>query len=229
MAGTRISAIHMVVTSQQTLLVPQEILHLGLLYPEQGWMIITAAFNSPVEVPQFNMGHIVAYFVTRTVSDNLPAADFKSVNKSSEFLSRCGHIQSVEVCSSADYLYVKAICLPQMRKDKDYKVHMALRTDGYDIAHAQCECPAGIGPHGSCKHIAALSYTLADFCRRGELPEFLTCTDQLQQWNRPRGRRVEPIPVDQLGARRRELFPSKRAAGSKAIFDPRPQSLIPLP
>ena len=103
MAGTRISAIHMVVTSQQTLLVPQEILHLGLLYPEQGWMIITAAFNSPVEVPQFNMGHIVAYFVTRTVSDNLPAADFKSVNKSSEFLSRCGHIQSVEVCSSADY------------------------------------------------------------------------------------------------------------------------------
>lgn len=102
---------------------------------------------------------------------------------------------------------------------------MALRTDGYDIAHAQCECPAGIGPHGSCKHIAALSYTLADFCRRGELPEFLTCTDQLQQWNRTRGRRVEPIPVDQLGARRRELFPSKRAAGSKVIFDPRPQSL----
>ena len=45
---------------------------------------------------------------------------------------------------------------------------MALRTGGYDIAHAQCECPAGIGPHGSCKHIAALSYTLADFA----LPDY---------------------------------------------------------
>ena len=32
----------------------------------------------------FNVGHIVEYFVTRTVCDNLPAADFKSVNRLQE-------------------------------------------------------------------------------------------------------------------------------------------------
>ena len=40
-------------------------------------------------------------------------------------------------------------------------------------------------------------------------------TMQLQQWNQPRGRSVDFIPVDKLGARRRELLPQKdRTYGS---------------
>ena len=191
-------------------------------FPDQGWEIITRAFTSTSSVPQFNTGHIVAYFVTRTVTDNLPAADFKSMNKSAEGLFRCGHIQAIQVCSTNEYLFLKANCIPEMRKDRVYHVRMALSKDGYDVSHVECGCPAGIGPHGSCKHIGALAYALADFCKRGAVPEFLTCTEQLQQWNRPRGRRVNPIPVDQLGTRR-ELFPTKeRATGSQMVFDPCP-------
>ena len=41
----------------------------------------------------FNIGHIVAYFVTRSVSDNKAATDLKSINKSAEGLYNCGHVQ----------------------------------------------------------------------------------------------------------------------------------------
>ena len=197
-----------------------------MVYPEQGWLLITEAFSTAAEVPQFNTGHIVAYFVTRTVTDSLPASDFKSVNKSAEGLFRCGHVQAIQVCSTEKHLFVKAKCIPEMRNDRVYLVQMALTMDGFDVVNAQCGCPAGKGPCGSCKHIAALSYALADFCRLGVLPEFLTCTDKLQQWNRPRGRHVEPIPVEQLGSRRRDLMPTKEPAlGSQMVFDPRPLSL----
>ena len=86
---------------------------------------------------------------------------------------------------------------------------MALATDSFDIAYAQCGCPAGRDPHGSCKHIGALLYAIADFCKLGVLPEFRSCTDQLQQWNCPRGCRMDPVPVEQIGTRRRDLMPTK--------------------
>ena len=195
-------------------------------YPEQGWIAIASAFHTTMEVPKFNDAHIVAYFVTRTVADGLPASDFKSINNSGENLFLCGHVQAIQVCRTDEYFYVKANCIPEMRKDRIYLLHMALQCNGYDIVHAECGCPAGKGPQGSCKHIAALSFALVDFCRLGVRPEFLTCTDKLQQWNRPRERCIDPIPVDQLGARRRELTPQKkRATGSRMIFDPRPPSL----
>ena len=54
----------------------------------------------------------------------------------------------------------------------------------------------------------------------------LTCTDRLQQWNHPRGRKLDPIPVEKLGDRRRELLPSKiHGKGSQMVYDPQPQHL----
>ena len=97
------------------------------------------------------------------------------------------------MCSTETHLYVRANCHPEMKKDRVYRVCMALTIGGYDLAHAECGCPAGKGPHCSCKHICILCYALSDFCRPVKLPEFRTCTDQLQQWNRLRGRRVDPI------------------------------------
>ena len=199
-------------------------LHGVLPYPEGSWTVISKAFSS-ANVPQFNTSHIVAYFVTRTVSDCLPAADFKSVNKSAENLFRCGHVQSIQVCTTETHLYVRANCLPEMKKDRVYRVCMALTIDGHDLVHAECGCPAGRGPHGSCKHICAMCWwTSVDLS--GYLISVPVQTMQLQQWNQPRGRSVDFIPVDKLGASRRELLPQKdRTYGSLMIFDPCPPSL----
>ena len=82
-----------------------------------------------------------------------------------------------------------------MRKDRVYRLCMALNIDSMDILGAECGCPGGKGPTASCKHIVALCYTFKNFCEQGIIPNFLTCTEKLQQWNKPCKRNLDPIPV----------------------------------
>ena len=53
---------------------------------------------------------------------------------------------------------MKANCILKIRKDRVYHVCMALSKGSYDVAHAECGCPAGVGPHGSYKHIDVTVY-----------------------------------------------------------------------
>ena len=48
-----------------------------LKYPENGWLPLNDGLGQSQACPDFNMSHIVAYFVARTVQDFLPAGDFK--------------------------------------------------------------------------------------------------------------------------------------------------------
>ena len=45
-----------------------------------------------------------------------------------------------------------------------------------------------------------------EFCRPGRQPEFLTCTQMLQEWNRPQFRNLEAMPVPELGSRMQEIL-----------------------
>ena len=68
---------------------------------------------------EFNMSHIVAYLATCLASDSKAATDLKSINKSAEGLYKCGHIQSIQVSTDSQFIYIKSKCLPEMRKDRD--------------------------------------------------------------------------------------------------------------
>lgn len=63
-----------------------------------------------------------------------------------------------------------------MRKDRVYNLSLAMNPQSWDIVYASCGCPVGKSPNGSCKHIGALCYALSDFCKFGDIPDFLTCT-----------------------------------------------------
>ena len=97
------------------------------------------------EVPDFSTGNIITYFVTRTAGDGLAVGDFKSVNKSAENLFLCGHVHDIELNTEGDILWVRAMCRPEMRKDRIYKLILSL-SDSYNIVSAKCGCPAGVGP-----------------------------------------------------------------------------------
>lgn len=60
-------------------------------FPDDGWKDITKAAVSL----DFGMSQILAYFVTRSVTDGKLASDVKSIGKSAENLFRCGHIQNI--------------------------------------------------------------------------------------------------------------------------------------
>ena len=62
----------------------------------------------------------------------------------------------IEVCHESNVLCLRANCLPEMKKDRVYKLVMKLDSWSFKIDEAQCGCPAGCGPKASCKHIAAL-------------------------------------------------------------------------
>ena len=149
------------------------------------WGNLTSAFSGPEVVCSFSNGQVIEYFVSTTVSDGLPAGDFKSMNTRAKGLFDCGHVQGIQVGISRCHVLLHASCLPEMKKDLVCKVLMSLESSSYTIDGAMCGCKAGQGPKASCKHVGALCYDFAEFCRVGKLPEFISSTQKLQEWNQP--------------------------------------------
>ena len=188
------------------------------------WKDIKTAYTSQALQVQFTNAQIVEYFVTRTVSDGRLSADFKSINKSALNLFRCGHVQNIEISSDETNLHMRANCLPEMRKDRVYKLLLTMKRTTLDVISAQCGCPGGKGPHATCKHIAALCYGFQNFCEHQSMPDYLTCTQQLQQWNKPRQKRVEPIPVTSIKKYQNSINNPRapKRPRTPSNFDPRP-------
>ena len=72
-----------------------------------------------------------------------------------------------------------------------------------DITTSKCTCPAGQGPFGSCKHLAALCYALEDYVKMRAIVLEAgeeSCTLP-QKWNQPRKRRLDSKKL------RIEIFP----------------------
>ena len=138
----------------------------------------------------FTNAETVNYFVLRSTTDGMPASDVKGMSKSALNLFMCGHLQEITVCYlPQDHVYIKANCIPKMRKGCVYKLTLFLDKSCFDVVGAECGCPAGMGPHASCKHIGGLCYVLEEFTRIGKCPEYLTCTDKFQEWNKRRPKR----------------------------------------
>ena len=141
------------------------------------WKSLKEAFTCSEEVPSFSHGQIVTYFVSRTVCDGLPAGDFKAINANAKKLFDCGHVQNIEVGTHNSLTWVS---LPEMKKNVVYKLVISLNTK-YDIEIAKCGCKAGKGPKGSCKHIGALCYALAQFCSSGRFSNLHSKITRMEQ------------------------------------------------
>ena len=191
--------------------------------PPRDWQLLKQTFigKSPDELFAFNNANIINYFVVRTTVDGKPANDTKAMNSSALALFGCGHVQDIEMCYD-NHLCLRASCLPEMRKDRVYKLLLLLDSKSSDILQAECGCPGGKGPFASCKHIGALCYAIEEFCRLGSTPDFLTCTEKLQQWNIPRPKRLPLIPVCDLSSRRHEILQKEKKGTSLNAFIPRP-------
>ena len=87
-------------------------------FPENGWEDICKV--TPSTLFDFSNSQIIAYFVTRSVTDGKIAVDVKSINKSAENLFICCHAQNIQFLEVDKFIYIKAKCLPEMRKDRVY-------------------------------------------------------------------------------------------------------------
>ena len=108
-------------------------------------------------------------------------------------------------------------------KNLKYNIKLSLCNNGEqegEIMLASCACPAGKGPRGSCKHIAALCYALEEFVRLKCTREFETCTWRLQTWNQPRKRKLDSQWAYEIDFSKK-IYRREERNNAKPLNDPR--------
>jgi len=91
------------------------------------------------------------------------AEDWKSFKTGGYKLFKEGHMQKIMINQQDSVCSITCSCLPEMKKDHIYKVQINISINTSDVSGAECSCPAGRGPHGSCKYITASLFALEDF------------------------------------------------------------------
>ena len=100
-----------------------------------------------------------------------------------------------------------------MKRTVLYNVEIRF-TDG-DICYTRCECAAGHGPHGICKHVTTVLLMVQHFSAEGTWLLERSCTEVPQQWHR-RGKNSiiapdDPVPLE-----------NSQKRGVNVLYDPRP-------
>ena len=175
-------------------------------------------------MPLFTIENVVDYMINRKESDCMRAEDWKSFKAGGYKLFKEGHVQNILVNREEAKFEVKCRCLPEMKKDRVYNITVTISTETSNVDLAECSCPAGRGPHGSCKHIAATLFALENFhtfYEEAKTEDEISCTSKLQQWNQPRKRRLDSQPSNDICFKVEE-YGHKPCRVSKDFFDPRP-------
>ncbi|XP_062603717.1 uncharacterized protein LOC134265512 [Saccostrea cucullata] len=129
---------------------------------------------------------IEAYFIYRMADDRQARNDLKSITKG----------QLMYESDRVSYIY-------KIKLDKK----------SGDPVNTHCECPAGKGPHGSCKHIAAVLLMIKEFTESRELRLGKSCTDTLMMFTKPKS--SYDVKAENL--------PTKRKLAADFLSDPRPE------
>ena len=72
-----------------------------------------------------------------------------------------------------------------MRKKVSYSLKIILDNAG-EVRNSLCECPGGMGPHATCKHIVALLLVIIEFKKSGTINISKSCTEELQSFHKPK-------------------------------------------
>jgi len=171
--------------------------------------------------PKVSKDQLEAYFIHRLATDHLKIGDGKAIEKGIN-LTESGCVKACSVQITQKDIYLTGIVAAAMKKKISYNYKLRLDGQSGDIINSHCECPAGKGPHGTCKHIASVVLLLAQFVQEGHLNIAKSCTEQLQSFHRPQKFHTgSPIKAPQIPMRKRS------AAGEDD--DPRPEKLRNMP
>ena len=111
--------------------------------------------DHPGAMPEFTIENVVDYLINWKENDCMRAEDWKSFKAGGYKSFKEGHVQKIMITQHDSIFGITCSCLPEMKKDRVYKIKINITTSSSNVCLAECSCPAGGGPHGSCKHIAA--------------------------------------------------------------------------
>ena len=94
----------------------------------------------------FTIEKVLDYLVYRKEEDNMRAEDWKSFKSGGFKLFKEGHVHNIMVHRQGIIFRVNCRCLPEMKKDRVYKINVEISTETSSVHLAECSCPAGKGP-----------------------------------------------------------------------------------
>ncbi|XP_033730700.1 uncharacterized protein LOC117320144 [Pecten maximus] len=148
---------------------------------------------------------------------------FKSLKAFKYF--KDGYVQKLKTATvkddavSPDSIFLcKAQVMASMAR-KHYTVFTCISSSSGLVLGGSCECVAGKGE--ACNHVAAVLFALDDFVSEGlnNVPDDVTCTDRLKQWNKPSERVVQAKTVADIKVHKPKFGSKERPKMTKT--DPR--------
>ena len=171
-----------------------------------------SSVNADVQCKNISSEQVAAYLELH----NQSVSRLTKVCKSARSMLEKGFVRSCQYVAESEHVFLKAVVYPEMKRTVLYNVEVRL-SDG-DISYTRCECAAGHGPHGICKHVTAVLFMLHHFGEEGKWLLEKSCTELPQQWHRRGKGRIlapdDPVTLDAYQKR-----------GASVLFDPRPQHL----
>ena len=152
------------------------------------------------ELPELRAEHIEQYVLFRQVCDQASAEDKNSLKKGA--LMAKDNIVAVSYLKDSlnSLIFFTGIVSAAMKKKVQYSVKFILNTLNGEVQNSHCECPAGMGPHGTCKHIIASLMAVSDFSINKNLTMQQCCTSELQTFHHPKKiHHGSPVKAEQMG------------------------------
>ena len=134
--------------------------------------------------PKISTDHLEAYFIHRLATDKQESGDAKAIEKGKQLI-QSNRVKACSVHMTRQDIYLTGIVSAAMKTKVTYNYKLRFHGQTGDIINSHCECPAGKGPHGTCKHIAAVVLLMDKFVHEGELNVAKSCTETLQTFHRP--------------------------------------------
>ena len=121
-------------------------------------------------------------------------------------------VQAASYHEDSGITYLSGIVGAAMKKTTSYICQLTIKKESGEVQNTHCDCPAGAGPHGTCKHVIAILIVVEKLRSNGELLIKGSCTEELQSFKKPRVLHAGgPVAAEDIGH------------GVKEDDDPRPQ------
>jgi len=141
--------------------------------------------------------HLIQYIINRQGINRQNVNDLKAYKKGK--LVAESSVAALSWHQEDRFTFLSGSVNASMKKSISYAVRIVIEETG-EVQNSHCECPGGVGPHGTCKHIVAVLLVCLSFKITGQLKVAKSCTETLQNFHRPkRSHAGSPVRCEKLG------------------------------
>jgi len=127
-------------------------------WPESGFHQLQLEHR--IHLPKLTKDAVHGYFMYREAIDCQTNADIKAIEKGKK-MYESDRIFACSISVKSSNIFFTGIVGAAMKRKVTYSYKLKLSKEHGEIINTHCECPAGKGPHGTCKHIAAVLFMLS--------------------------------------------------------------------